>query len=116
LVGSSDKDEGSSWLLQDAMGYPLNYSRHVWWRNRLLRYIWLTTGTTTRTLLPSPYLNDRFTTRLPYQHPILGAESLVVSSPKKGDLANMNNYQGILLIMATVLKSGVCDPQHMDKK
>jgi hypothetical protein len=44
------------------------------------------------------------------------AESLVVSIPKKGDLANMNNYQGILLIMATVLKSGVCDPQHMDKK
>ena len=31
------------------------------------------------------------------------AESLVVSIPKKGDLADMNNYRGILL-MATVLK------------
>ncbi len=31
------------------------------------------------------------------------AESLVVTIPKKGDLADMNNYRGISL-MATVLK------------
>ena len=109
-------------MLQDAMGYPLNYSRHVWcWRNRLLRYILLTTGTTTT--LPPPRPSTLMTDSLlgsliniAFEKGIVAeswAESLVVSIPKKGDLANMNNYQGILLIMATVLKSGVCDPQHL---
>ena len=74
-----------------------------------MRYIRLTTETTTTLPPPPPTpMTDSLGSLInfAFEKGIVAeswAESLVVSIPKKGDLADMNNYRGISL-MATVLK------------